>query len=78
MENNPQHKRHVMNKIYGLINVMGSQKAVAKHLGVSEMYLCDVLKYRREPGEKILKPLGYEKVIRYRKIKESKDVEKNN
>lgn len=39
----------------------GSQRALAKYLGVSPAYLSDVLKGRREPGPKILDALGMTK-----------------
>lgn len=46
-----------------------SQRDLAKELDVSPQYLNDVLNERREPGESILKPLGLERVISYRKRK---------
>jgi transcriptional regulator with XRE-family HTH domain len=47
----------------------GSQKAAAKRLGVSEQYLCDVLKGRREPGKKLLDALGYRRVVVYEQVR---------
>ena len=41
-----------------LVNRCGSQKALAERLNVSQAYLSDVLSGRREPGDKILAPLG--------------------
>ena len=35
--------------------------------GVSQQYVNDVLKGRREPGESILKALGLERVVSYRR-----------
>lgn len=52
------------------VEAHGSQKALAKRLGVSEQYLTDVLKRRREPGEKILKPLGFKRVVTYERIEQ--------
>lgn len=43
----------------------GSQKRYASELGISESYLCDILNLRREPGEKILEPLGYTRKVTY-------------
>ena len=43
----------------------GSQRALAKELGISEAFLTDVLRYRRNPGEKLLKALGLRKIILY-------------
>lgn len=44
----------------------GSQKAWADQHSVSEAYVSDVLKSRREPGEAILDGLGIDKVVSYR------------
>ena len=49
------------------VKAAGSQKALAERLGVSNTYLCDVLAGRRDPGDKILVPLGVEKVVTYRR-----------
>jgi transcriptional regulator with XRE-family HTH domain len=43
----------------------GSQKVVASRLGISPQYLNDILRGRREPGEKVLKALGYRREVRY-------------
>ena len=45
----------------------GEQRIVAQALGVSPQYLCDVLKGRREPADKLLKALGYRRVVIYEK-----------
>jgi len=42
----------------------------ARLLGVSPQYLCDILAGRREPGRKILEPLGYQRIVEYRKVSE--------
>lgn len=44
-----------------------TQKALARRLGISQAYLCDVLHERRSP-ETILRRFGYERVITYRQI----------
>ncbi len=44
----------------------GSQKALADALHVSEAYLSDVLNGRREPGEKMLAGLGFDRIVVYR------------
>jgi transcriptional regulator with XRE-family HTH domain len=41
-------------------------KELAAELGISTAYLCDVLQGRREPGEKILEPMGWERAVEYR------------
>lgn len=62
------HKVDIIIKIKNRIEERGSQKALAKEWGISEAYLCDILKGNRAPGPKILNPLGMKKVIRYRNI----------
>jgi DNA-binding transcriptional regulator YdaS (Cro superfamily) len=47
----------------------GGQAAWAKAAGVSPAYVSDVLQGRREPGEGILRPLGVEKVVTYRRAR---------
>jgi hypothetical protein len=44
----------------------GSQKAWADRHGVSQAYLCDVLRGNREPGESILAAMGLVRVVAYR------------
>ena len=44
-----------------------SQKVLAMKWGISQQQLSDVLKRRRMPGPKILKMLGFEPVIMYKK-----------
>lgn len=41
------------------------QDVLARRLGISPQYLCDVLKFRREPGDKLLKAFGYRRVVIY-------------
>lgn len=45
----------------------GSQKAFAARHGISPAYINDVLQGRREPGEKILAAIGFERVVTYRR-----------
>ncbi len=45
----------------------GSAKAWAKAANVSESYVSDVLRGRREPAPAILDALGLERVLTYRK-----------
>ena len=42
---------------------VGSQRNYAKKIGVSPMFVCDVLKGRRDPGDKMLKAMGFERSI---------------
>ena len=43
----------------------GSQRLAAQALGVSDAYLCDLKKGRREPGPKILTALGLRRIVEY-------------
>ncbi len=45
-----------------------TQKAFADHLDISQQYLGDILRGDRDPGEKVIKALGFEKVVTYRKV----------
>lgn len=44
-----------------------SQRNVADEMQISEQYLCDVLKGRRNPGPRILQALGLERKVTYSK-----------
>lgn len=44
---------------------LGSQKALAEKAGVSQTYLCDVLRGRREPGERLLAAIDLRRVDRF-------------
>lgn len=51
----------------------GSLRAYARATGVTAAYVSDVLRSRRDPGPKILAPLGLERIepryeLRYRKV----------
>lgn len=43
----------------------GGQARFAKSAGCSQAYVADILAGKRSPGPKILKALGFKKVIRY-------------
>ena len=43
----------------------GTQAALAEELGVTAVYLGDVLLGKREPGPKLLNALGFRRVITY-------------
>lgn len=47
----------------------GSQKAWAEQAQVTGAYVNDVLKGKRDPGDAILKTLGLERVVVYRKVR---------
>lgn len=46
-------------KLREAVAAAGSQRAYAMAIGVSEQYLCDCLKGRRDIGKSIAEPLGY-------------------
>jgi hypothetical protein len=46
----------------------GTQRDLAKELGVSQQYLNDVYLHRREPGESILKGLGVVRRVVYEQV----------
>jgi transcriptional regulator with XRE-family HTH domain len=46
----------------------GSQKLFARHLGVNEAYLSDVIRGRRDPSEKLLLACGFRRTITYERI----------
>ena len=47
----------------------GSQKAFAHAHNLSEQYLSEVLRGSRQPGQKILDAMGYERVVSYEQKK---------
>lgn len=47
----------------------GNQEQAAARWGISAQYLCDVLKRRREPGSKLLKAIGYRRLVVYEQVK---------
>lgn len=55
----------VIDRLREAIRVAGSQRAFGRQHGISTQYINDVLRERREPGQKILDAIGVEKVVRY-------------
>ena len=58
----------VMRMLKKLIAASGSQKNWAEANGISAAYVSDVLKRRADPGPLLLKVLGLERVVSYRKV----------
>jgi hypothetical protein len=54
-------------KITEMVERMGTQTAVATELGVSTSTLGDVLLGRRGVGGKVIRNLGYERIVVYRR-----------
>ena len=58
---------YVLGLILDEVKKAGDQKTLAMYWNISEQYLSDVLRCRREPGPKILDRLGLVKMLVYRK-----------
>lgn len=50
-------------QLRGLVRAHASQKLAAKQLGISQQYLCDLLKGRRPFSARVLDKLGLRQVI---------------
>lgn len=48
----------------------GSQSAWAAAHGITGAYLTDILRGRRAPAAKLLKAMGYERIVSYRKVRD--------
>lgn len=46
-----------------LINRLGSQRAAAKHLGVTQAYVSAMMRGERPISEKVLSKLGFKRVV---------------
>lgn len=60
---------HVLKDLRSVVVWAGDQKRAAKHLGISEQFLCDVLRGRRALSTKLLNALGYRKVDIYEQFR---------
>lgn len=61
-------KEQLLSRLRRDVVAHGSQQDAAKELGVSEQYLSDVLRRRREPGAAILSAMGFQRVTTYQPI----------
>ncbi len=59
----------VRERLRAAIDAAGSQQEFARRMGISAQYINDVVRGRREPGQKILDALGIERVVSYRDIR---------
>lgn len=59
-------EQDVLDRLRAAIELAGSQKRFAEQHGISLQYVNDVLRKRREPGQKILDALGIERFVNYR------------
>lgn len=62
------HKGELLVELRLSVELANSQKTWAEFVGISQQYLSDVLNGHREPGDKICKALGYQKVVLFEKI----------
>lgn len=58
----------LMNKIRMRIKRCESQIRAADSMDVSAQYLNDILSGKRDPGGKVLKAMGVERVVTYRSV----------
>ena len=63
---------HVLARLRREVRLAGSQMALARRIGVSVSYLSDVLRRRRQPGDKILAPLGLARRASYQPTKKGR------
>lgn len=60
----------VVNLIKEQVRLCGySQKTMAFNLGISPQYLSDILHYRRELSDRVLRSLGLARQVTYERIK---------
>ena len=60
-------KNEFLTHLRCLADEAGTQQELAHRLGISTAHLSDVLNERRDPAEKLLSAVGFEKVVLYRK-----------
>lgn len=65
-------EQDVLTRLRDAVMREGSQKAFARRHGISEQYVSDVLRQRRELSEKILDTLQLERVVMYRERRSAK------
>lgn len=58
-------ERSVLLLLHSETRQPGGQKAAARRLGVSAQLLCDVIHGRRALSAKLLRGLGYKRVVMY-------------
>lgn len=55
----------MLHYIRGYVTKFATQKEAAKNIGVSEQFLSDVLKGRREISERLASKLGFRRTVRF-------------
>ena len=64
-----QSETEIVEALRERIDYHTTQDAIAKELGISRSYLCEVLGKKKKVGPVILKALGYDPTPHYRKVK---------
>ena len=52
-----------LDTLHKLVLEHGTQRAAAKHLGISQAYFCDMLNGRRDVSGRMLSKLGFRRVV---------------
>ncbi len=65
-------KAELIEHLRQLVEEAGSQRNLAKRLGVSAPFIGDVLLGKREPAAKMLKALGLRRVVTFEKVDDGK------
>lgn len=52
----------------------GSQAALAQYCGVGEAYMSEIMRGTRAPGPKVLRMLGFQKVVRFERLEPEAEV----
>lgn len=55
----------VLNRLQLWVDMVGTQKEAARRAAISAQFLCDVLKRRREPTDKLLAQIGLKRMVIY-------------
>jgi hypothetical protein len=63
-------EEQVRAEIAALRDRLGGVRALAKHVGASPSYACDILQGRRAPGPDFLKAVGVRKEVIVRYVRE--------
>lgn len=61
-------ENELINVIHEMRKELGSYKAVAAHIGISNTYLSDIVQGWRVVSAEVAQKLGYRKVIEYEPI----------
>lgn len=60
---------YVYRALRDFVKDAGSQKLAANVLGISQQYLCDLLKGRRDFSDLVCERLGFERIVLYRRLR---------